>query len=293
MNIQLTYHWNKGLGTELCALSTFLHIGVTSIESNNKSFNLRFDQYKDIFDIQTIRIVDNTDITEPFMPNDFIKLFSPYYKKNRKKISRNYIGISLYSNLNETFDYFSMNSSSEYYHYPKCKWYPIEEYSNVVQLIKKAGYDVISLDSKSISIKEKAYLIENLCECVIGYEGGIAHLCHMLDVPYIMFPWRIKQSNYLEEILHLDNKTYFLDSIYELLNWKNNERKQLQDIIFNLNSGNGNNRFLNNSIKLYVSPNFNFFTDTGIRLSLEVSAQEKDFFKKHKEKFNNFQIRNI
>lgn len=287
MKVQISKLWNKGLGTELCALSTFLHLGVNHIQSDNKLFIQRLKNFKNFFNIQNLIIEDTDNITDHIMPSDFFKIFSPYYKKERKNLSRRYIGLSMYSDSFLLFDNKDILNNDDHLKYPKYKSYPIEQYAEIFEIIKRAGYDVITFDNKNILTIDKMHLIENFCECVIGYEGGIAHLCHMLNVPYIMLPWRIDINNDIRELLHLDEKTYFLKSINEFLNCKNNEKKYLNDLIYELNQDNGNNIFLNNDNKLYINENFEIFKSNGDLIHTEISPEEKQFFRLHKDKFKN------
>jgi hypothetical protein len=220
----------------------------------------------------------NSDkILNPVIPDDFFKLFSPYYKKNRSKHKRTYVGIACYDDSNAVFD--STNLSVEY---PKNKFYPVENYSDIFKIIKSAGYDVITFDSKLITKTNKAWMLENLCECVIGYEGGIAHLCHMLSVPYIMLPWR--NNSGLEQLLHLDNTVYFLSNIDELLSWGDNEQNLLSDMIYKLNTGQGNNKFLSKIHNLVIKDNFKFFDTSDTPVPIMFNDSEKEFFQQYLNK---------
>jgi hypothetical protein len=62
----------------------------------------------------------------------------------------------------------------------------------------------------------------------------------MLNVPYIMFPWRISFDC---KILHLDEKTFFLDSFDQILLWT---KEDLDNCISSLHNGITNNELVNN-----------------------------------------------
>jgi hypothetical protein len=128
--------------------------------------------------------------------------------------------------------------------YPNCKIYSIDQYAELYKFIKISGYDVLSLDSRDISVENKAYLISEYCECVIGYEGGIAHLCHMLNVPYIMLPWHLANVKFDSKLLHIDDKTYLLDSFEQLLSWS---ALEINHCILELSIGNTNNELVHDS----------------------------------------------
>lgn len=282
MKVQLSKHWNKGLGTQLCVLSTLLHLKVTHIETDNFLVYKVFREFVDIFNLTNLKIdiVDN-GIKNPIDPNDFFKMFSPYYKKSRANKNKKFIGLSCYTDSTNLFDWYFTINNGENKHYPNYKTYPIEDYSEIFTIIKKAGYDVLTLDSKHISLTDKIFIIENFCECVIGYEGGIAHLCHMLNVPFIMIPWRIKKFDGYEELLHLDNKTYFLNTIYELLNWKNYEKDKLNEVIDLLNLEQGNNRFLNKQEQIHISNELTFLSNQNAQIEIPFSEYEKPFLLEH------------
>jgi ADP-heptose:LPS heptosyltransferase len=184
MEFTLPPDWSKGLGTELSLLSTLMDFGVDQLNINQNLKN-NFDTYNRIFNIQKLKInqVDPSSLENVIAPYDLFKVYSPYYKIHRAIKKRPFIGIASYQD--------SLVLEPNNTTYPNCKIYSIDQYAELYKFIKISGYDVLSLDSRDISVENKAYLISEYCECVIGYEGGIAHLCHMLNVPYIMLPWHL------------------------------------------------------------------------------------------------------
>ena len=249
----LDHTWERGMGTELILLSVLLDAGITELYVSHKSVYHSFVMYKQIFNIDDDKLtVFLKEASDGISPNDFFKMYSPYYTIQRTVKSRPFIGIACYTDSPQIFN--DSNNSTDF---PFSKTYPIEENLKIIEFIKMAGYDVITLDSRDIDKITKAHLIKDLCECVIGYEGGIAHLCHMLEVPYFMLPWR-KKKNIIpsEQLLHLDKKTYFLNSINELFAWT---KERLNQEIIKLNNNQGNNKFLlDNNIEL---PMFNVKLD--------------------------------
>lgn len=236
--ITLDHTWERGMGTELILLSVLLDTGVTELYVSHKSVYHSFVIYKQIFNIDDDKLtVFLTENSTGLSPNDFFKMYSPYYTVQRPTKARPFIGIACYTDASQIFN--NSNNSTDF---PFDKTYPIEENLKIIEFIKMAGYDVITIDSRDTDKITKAHLIKDLCECVIGYEGGIAHLCHMLEVPYFMLPWRSKQHNIpSEQLLHLDKKTYFLNNIDELISWNKDDFNQQ---IAKLNNDQGNNKFL-------------------------------------------------
>jgi hypothetical protein len=274
MQIQIGNSWHKGMGTQLGALSALVHAGVTEIQVSDMAIYNALVENKQIFNLDlTINVLPNEAIVDPLLPDDCFKLFSPYYKKpTDSKRRKPYIGLACYDSADRVFDQFHRDLS-----YPFNKLYPLENNLDIARIIKQAGYDVVTLDSKDVSRTEKAWIIENLCDCVIGYEGGIAHLSHMLSVPYIMLPWR--QGGGLEQLLHLDRATYFLNSVHELLNWINGDKHKLGDTIDALRAGQGNNQFLTGQRGLIIDDNFNLTDEKGELIPVWFNDSEKKFFK--------------
>ena len=236
MEFTLPPDWNRGLGTELILLSVLMDFGVKRLNINQNLNNKNFDAYNRIFNIQTLEVnhVDPASLKNVIVPYDLFKVYSPYYKIHRAVKKRPFIGIASYQD--------SVVIEPNNTTYPNCKIYSLTQYAELYKFIKICGYDVISLDSRDISVESKAYLISEYCECVIGYEGGIAHLCHMLNVPYIMFPWHREFASDTK-LIHLDNQTYFLDSFEEVLSWS---PAKLNQCIEELYIGNTNNELVYN-----------------------------------------------
>lgn len=240
VDVVISKDWYAGLGTQLCAFSTFLDIGVKNVFFYNESPSIEiFKEFKNIFgipqNILEIKIYNDKDnFTETLYPGDHFKIFSPYYKIKKPEKRKPFIGLCFYNNE------IPYPVVENYYGYPDVKFYTLNQYSNIIKLVKNSRYDIISLDSRDISIKEKAEIILEKCDAVIGYEGGVAHLCHMLDTPYIMLPW--KNDPEMAPSLHLDTKTYFLENFDEILNWYPSD---LQSCIRNLQQDNTNNKYVN------------------------------------------------
>ena len=107
---------------------------------------------------------------------------------------------------------------------PFNKYYPKEYWQQVNQLVDNADYGVIIIDSLKITIEQKIFLLNEFCEALISYEGGLAHLAHILKIPTFILPWAHSifpgQDTFQEvQSMHFDKKTWFLNSGDELLAW--------------------------------------------------------------------------
>lgn len=258
MEFTLDKNWCKGLGTELMVLCTLIDYGVKILNINENLNNKNFERYKKIFDISDDQLLINhtSTLSNEIEPSDVFKVYSPYIKLPNLKENKKYIGIAGYQD-SEVYENPGLK-------YPESKIYSIENYSRIYKLIKTSGYEVLTLDSRDVSLEDKVNLISNYCECVIGYEGGTAHLCHMLNVPYIMLPWRIPFD---AKLLHLDEKTFFLESFDQLMSWT---KQDLEQCIKNLHNGVTNNELILNP-KLIES-----------RLKTHPRSQEERNFLKNK-----------
>lgn len=126
--------------------------------------------------------------------------------------------------------------------WPMTKLYPIEFWSKLFEKFKLMGYDVINLDSVSLNIETKI-LILSKCSLVIGYEGGIHHLAHVMGIPSIILPHRkISSGNFwtfgasmmfLVHAMHKNTRTYMLEDENKLLEMPENDIHLLVDDLYN------------------------------------------------------------
>ena len=85
----LDHTWERGMGTELILLSVLLDVGVTELYVSHKSVYHNFVIYKQIFNIDDDKLtVFLTENITGFSPNDFFKMYSPYYTVQRPTKSR-------------------------------------------------------------------------------------------------------------------------------------------------------------------------------------------------------------
>jgi hypothetical protein len=100
---------------------------------------------------------------------------------------------------------------------------------------------------RTFLVEQKIYQLNELCDFVIGYEGGLGHLAHVLGIPYFCLPWRLNDMGHLgvqpglwyeSHRFHPDRRTWFLHDVEEFVGWN---CQQLQHIIDRLYDQNGNN----------------------------------------------------
>lgn len=287
--IIINTHSLRGLGTNIGLLSMLNHTGNKFEIQTTKHWGEYLHTFKEMYGITNLTvIIDNEIINDetsyyytfsdtdkffaPYITTDALYYKGDYYEISSTKSTRKFIGIACYGD-NDTESVFDKNHQAyNILPYPKNKQYPIEDYAAIFSLAKRSGYDVITFDNPNMPIGEKIFLMNEYCDCVIGYEGGLAHVAHTLNVPYIMLPWHRFVRGYIplpDEInhkgeekypfddarlnytyaIHLDEKTYFAKNISEVLSWSPDK---LREVIYMLKQDNGNNIYTSNS-KFFVN----------------------------------------
>jgi hypothetical protein len=264
----LEYKLNhSGLGTVISVLSMLMSSGQQiKLYSRPDQVVHKLKSFLNISDDQLlIAPVDSTtaeDISSRI--SDQGKYFSPYFNVDNVRVFgrtlltqkplKTCIGLAMYARSDP-----GVNTDNRH---PYNRYYSQEVYAKIFQLIVDSGYDVITLNSQGVDLEHKIFMLNELCDCVIGYEGGIAHLAHLLKIPSIILPYHHDGGNgiralrdssgrvdisllHATHLLHIDRRTYLLNSEEELLNWQPAElRKQ----IINLHNQQGNNVVFGNTV---------------------------------------------
>ena len=271
----LEYHMRpKGLGIIIIELSTLLHTG-KKIHAVVPTSNHMLYDFKRIFKIGDDRLIiavdenSRNDIAScdrmkdfsPYFTADVVNLFGQDYPVGRR--GKRCIGLAMHhggGKINSE-DTDPLGETRAVKDFPYNKFATYETYSRIIKLVTDAGYDVITFNSHAVDLEHKAFLLNNLCDAIIGYEGGAIQLAHTLKVPAIVLPWmawfdgwttwrdgsawdseRIEAHNY-----HLDRKTYFLDSPEEICGW---DRDTLRYTIDSLYQDQGNNIFFTDRVEV-------------------------------------------
>jgi hypothetical protein len=294
MNIQLDTTKGMGFGDQLCMLSFLCSLPETiTLYSNNvETYYERLKKLIEILDIPDYKLkIEESNYNGDFYGAYHFKILNDYYypeflnlKGRKVKVkdnsrSRPCVGLCLYNGPDgyvDTDKRFVRNQpfNLEYepdnsHRAPQCKWRTIDYYGKVMMKIRQLGYDVVTLDAHSNLENKIEYLVENCC-AVIGYEGGVAHLCHMLQIPYLMFSYTPNAEDlpfglYTMDVIHQSKTCYFLRDDNEILNM---DLQQFRQLISNLEQGkNNNNLLLNNKIKMGFQKGYNssiiFSSDQG------------------------------
>ena len=273
-----------GLGTTIIILSTLLHSGLPiTLRAPTEYTALR--EIKHIFNIsdKQLTIIDQEQITNDIWLKfrDYSKFFSPYFNVNNLTLFDRQYSLSTQRKPCIALATWDLSHELANNAFPYNRLYSKEFWACIFQLVLSADYDVITLNKQDISIEEKVWMLNNHCDCVISYEGGICHLAHLLKIPTIIMPWHHHEDgsqpevdiSYVPQKLHLDTKTYFVKSEQEILSWT---PRDLCEVIQQLHFEKGNNVFFNNN--LTINPhNFVIKTSEGLNLTPGLSTFEKDF----------------
>jgi hypothetical protein len=256
--IVLNNEHSVGLGDNLCLLSALAMIPPdTDLYTTNKHKTFdRLNLYKTIFRIPDNKLIINLS-DENGMFNNVgwpIKLFSDYYKPPYVNIggkllktaddlsSKKCIGLVC------SFDEPGVNTTE----WPWTRSRPKDYWARMFSFIKSMGYEVITLDYPFFDLETKIELMVKHCKAVIGYEGGMAHLSHMLSIPYFMVPWRFPTNStqlgqFHCEFVHRTNTVHVMRTDAELFYMSADLFNQR---VAELALGQTNNRIVNGECKI-------------------------------------------
>jgi hypothetical protein len=255
---------NSGLGTTISFLSLFFHVNKPVIIRAPTNFKI-LREVKSVFDIPDEQL---TIINQESIPNsitntpikyvsDYCKFWSPYFTTDKVNLfgkqyqtGKKYKPcIGVVTNNGWWVNEFPSNTL------PFSRYYPKDFWIKIIDLILRSGYDVISLNGINVNLEQKSYLLNELCDAIIGSEGGVCHLAHVLKVPCIMMPWHHHEDGsyphqdntifYAPQKMHIDSRTYFVKSEDEILSW---DTDTFKEIIKKLHLSQGNNIFITDKL---------------------------------------------
>lgn len=296
---------------------------------NNKVTQKRCDLLKRFFKMNNIKIGhciinEKHNIMNNFNITENSSFFSNYIELNNElKLenvnNRNNIAVSFFpfsiKVLEKMFsDRNILNSSwKEYKNFnlklPFNKYITINNRILLINHLKKLNFNVINFDD--ISKSDLLYKIKELqkVELLITYEGGMAHLAHILGIPTIIWKWNkfinysnffkdfglkkssrnyridefenpilIKDTMLLVQSLHLADDCLFIDDAEELLNWNYTDFKNM---INKLKNREGNNEFMKypfivNEIKSDAKSTWPFY-EKAKSVTLKGNINNKEF----------------
>ena len=238
---------------------------------NISDLQLRIETKEDLDNDIWPKCADRSKFFSPYLTADTVNLFGQKYTVGKK--NKPCIGLA-------TWDL-----QYEFAHgaFPYNRLYSKEFWAEIFKLIQSTGYDVITFNIQDVSLEQKIWMMNELCDCVIGYEGGMCHLAHCLKVPNIVLPWLRNADGtpgpdnlYRESHkYHLDPKTYSLNSGEELLSYNED---QLKSLIVSLHENQGNNLYWQHDVQVDpLTLQLKSISLSGSDLQSGITEFERDF----------------
>jgi len=239
-----------GLGTAINILSLINSANTQVTIITNESTSI-YKQLLPIFDLPNISLTTSSIDHTALGSSDFSKVVSQYFPVGLTQSKKNVIVLTRYNgNVTQELESDIPNNV-----FPNNRYYSQSIYDHLTTIATLAGYKVIILNHVQMQLPELVEFLKSQCAAVIGYEGGIAHLAHVLQIPTITFPWHHQTNGEpLRDIFgtpnethlfHLDQKTYIPNNVDELLQWS---PEYLRQMISSLEHGYGNNKYLRNYV---------------------------------------------
>ena len=272
-----------GLGTAINVLSLISSLNDNVTIATNAETSI-YHQLKSVFNLPNIEISYSQSISNNVIGNsDFTKVVSRYFDTNSiiAKPNNQFKKVIVLAQYNGAAEYDSMSTAVTF---PYNRYYPKEIYKKLFDLATAAGFEVVTLNHNYMELEELVHFLQKHCACIIGYDGGLSHLAHVLQIPAVVFPWH-HQTNGIEfknpdgepntaHLLHLDRKTYIPNDVNEIYSW---DGHYLHLLIDQLNNDCGNNKYLNNYIAKKMNNKLLLYPTDKSKSVVEVYCTDTEF----------------
>ena len=266
INVELNNAESVGLGDNLCLLSVLANITpkvVLSVSNEHNTYN-RLQRYAKIFRIPKSQLeIKEIDYNGSFNNTGWpIKVFGDYYKPLSVNANGNVIQlnkgqgkkcVAIITAFDTNPDPAGRNV------WPWSRNRPLEYWSKIFAWVKSLGYEVITLDDPYHDLETKVEILAKNCCAVISYEGGMAHLSHMMNLPCFILDWKHPSPSTNLDVFHVDfvhrtNSAYILRNDEEIFSW---DRTKFDLTLVQLRDGKGNNRFVTKDFYFeFIGPHF-------------------------------------
>jgi hypothetical protein len=290
--MEITLDTNKGMGfgDMLCLISLLCDVTepITLYSNNRETYYDRLKHLTKMLNVpeSKLKILPTENegnfsgayhvrtVSEYFYP-DHLTIDGKRIKVNDPSRKKTFVGLCMYNGdgfIDKDWNFWRNNEhlvpvnegSSRTDRIPQCKWRSIEYYSKIFAMLRRCDYEVITFDQQTMMEPKIRFMLEH-CNAVIGYEGGMAHLCHMLKIPYLMFKYRPSPDvddlygPFTQESIHRGAYTHFVEDDETLINLN---KRDLETIITNLKQGIHNNRLVKGEVNMIfdkgISSNVSF-----------------------------------
>jgi hypothetical protein len=239
----------NGLGIIITQMSFLLAMGRPVRATVTNPDNIIFD-LKRIFQIpDSVLTIELGTHGHPDLETDELCTYAPYFHADHIQVlgkeystapkRKTCVALAMHHNM-------GLHDSTGQYGMPYNKFATAEQYNCLFEHLTALGYDVVTMNQTGMTLEQKIYLLNELCDFVIGYEGGLGHLAHVLGIPYICLPWRFNDMGhpgiqpgmwYEPHRFHVDRRTWFLQNIEEFTSWNKTDLTHMIDRLYN-NGGN-------------------------------------------------------
>jgi hypothetical protein len=259
LRINLNNDHSVGLGDNLCLLSSLANIPPPIdlyVNNVHNTFD-RLTHYKKIFRIPNTQLQiffseDNGDFNNVGWP---VKLFSEYYRPQFVSINGQTIQTRTRSDKDKKFIAIAGSTIPDetgLNEWPSCRARPQEYWNRIYGWIKNIGYEAVSVDNPFVDLEDKIEILAKHCRAIISYEGGMAHLSHMLKLPCFLVDWKhpspsTELADFHCDFVHKSRSVYILRNDEEIFSWGEGQFNQMVE---RLHIGETNNRLVNRECRL-------------------------------------------
>jgi hypothetical protein len=256
LRLELDNTHSVGLGDNLCLLSALVAIPPTVelVVSNEHNTYDKLCSYKRIF-----RISDKVKIS--LSQDNGTANFGGYWNSKFFTEYHRPISVNTHGNLTKLDNsqdkkciaiVTSSDMSGPANEWPWCRSRPLSYWSRIFEYVKKQGYEVITMDNAFFDLETKIEFLAKHCKAIISYEGGMAHVAHMLNIPCFIVDWKHPSvstvlGGFHSEFVHRTNSVYILRDDEELFSWT---PKNFEHQIESLKQGKTNNRLVTGDCKV-------------------------------------------
>lgn len=252
VNVHLNNDHSVGLGDNLCLLSALANVPdkINLYTNNDYSTFDRLTQYAKIFRIpKTSLEIFLTEESGNFPNTGWpVKILTSYYRPKFVSVAGQTLetGNTFQKPCIAIAGFFSEIPKNDSNEWPWCKQRPLEYWTRIFQWAKAMDFDVITVDRANFDLEEKILALVKNCKAIISYEGGMAHLSHMLKIPCFLIDWKHPSpstmlSKYHCDFVHMSNSVYIVRDDEELFSWDVNKFNQK---VSDLADGKTNNMFI-------------------------------------------------
>jgi hypothetical protein len=263
ITIDLNNDHSVGLGDNLCLLSAMANLPakVTLEVSNEHNTFDRLQHYARILQIPSYSLtIKEVSHSGRFRNTGWpLKAFTDYYKTQKVNVNGQRISTQIQDKRCIALITASQPDPGGRNEWPWSRNRPPEYWEKMFSWIKSIDYEVITLDVSYFDLEDKIELLTKYCCAMISYEGGMAHLAHMINVPCFIVDWKHPSPSTHLNVFHVDfvhrtNSVYILREDNELFSW---DRAKFDTKVRDLYQGKGNNRFVSKEFTFdFVGPNY-------------------------------------